>query len=91
VALAAWSPSEAAELLIAAPSACAIGDELSFRAERALGQPLEAAAPVRCTIYIARRGAAYAARFEVEAIGSPQIRASTSLDGTSAAFPRAPR
>jgi hypothetical protein len=72
VALAASSPSEAAEILIAAPSVCAIGDELSFRAERALGQPLEAAAPVRCTIYIARSGGVYGARFEVEAIGSPQ-------------------
>jgi hypothetical protein len=58
--------------LIAAPSACAIGDELSFRAERALGQSLESAAAVRCTVHISRAGGAYAARLDVSPIGSPQ-------------------
>lgn len=71
-ALALASPARAAELLIAAPSACVIGDELSFRAERALGQPLDSAADVRCTVHITRDGAAYAARLEVQAIASPE-------------------
>jgi hypothetical protein len=70
--LAASAPARAAELLIAAPSACAIGDELSFRAERALGQPLESAAAVRCTVRISRSGGAYAARLDVASIDSPQ-------------------
>jgi hypothetical protein len=71
-ALVLASPARAAELLIAAPSACVIGDELSFRAERALGQPLNSAADVRCTVHITRDGAAYAARLEVQAIASPE-------------------
>jgi hypothetical protein len=71
-ALVLASPARAAELLIAAPSACVIGDELSFRAERALGQPLDTAADVRCTIHITRDAAAYAARLEVQAIASPE-------------------
>jgi hypothetical protein len=70
--LAASAPARAAELLIAAPSACAIGDELSFRAERALGQSLESAAEVRCTVHISRAGGAYAARLDVSPVGSPQ-------------------
>jgi hypothetical protein len=70
-ALVVASPARAAELLLAAPSACAIGDELSFRAERALGQPLDSAADVRCTVHIRRDGASYAARLEVQAMASP--------------------
>lgn len=64
------SVAAAAELSIALPSACAIGDELSFRAERALGKPLGEAAPVRCTLHITRSTGAYAAQLEVAAIGS---------------------
>jgi hypothetical protein len=71
-ALVLASPARGAELLIAAPSACVLGDELSFRAERALGQPLDTAADVRCTVHITRDGAAYAARLEVQAIASPE-------------------
>jgi hypothetical protein len=69
-ALAAAGPAPAAELLIAAPSACTIGDELSHRAERALGQPLESAADVRCTVHITRDGERYAARLEVQGLAS---------------------
>lgn len=66
------SPSSgaAAELSIATPAACAVADELTFRTERALGQPIESAAAVRCTIHIARSAGMYAARMEVESIGS---------------------
>jgi hypothetical protein len=71
-ALAAAGPAPAAELLIAAPSACTIGDELSHRAERALGQPLESAADVRCTVHITRDGEQYAARLEVQGLASAQ-------------------
>jgi hypothetical protein len=60
----------AAELSIATPAACAVADELTFRTERALGQPIESAAAVRCTIHIARSAGMYAARMEVESIGS---------------------
>jgi hypothetical protein len=60
----------AAELSIATPAACAVADELTFRTERALGQPIESAAAVRCTIHIARSAGLYAARMEVETIGS---------------------
>lgn len=70
--LALASPARAAELLIAAPSACVIGDELSFRAERALGQPLDTAADVRCTVHITRDGVGYAARLEVQSIASSE-------------------
>jgi hypothetical protein len=54
-----------AELLLAQPSACAIGDEVSFRAERALGRRLASAADVRCTIRIERERDAFAARLEL--------------------------
>jgi hypothetical protein len=81
--LVASSPSRAAELWIAAPSACPIGDELSFRTERALGKPLESAAAVRCTVHIVRDGAAFAARLEVEVLGSPQPSRARSLSAPS--------
>jgi hypothetical protein len=81
--LVASSPSRAAELWIAAPSACPIGDELSFRSERALGQPLESAAAVRCTVHIGRDGAEYAARLEVQVLGSPQPSRTRSLRASS--------
>jgi hypothetical protein len=60
----------AAELSIATPAACAVADELRFRTERALGQPIESAAAVRCTVHIARSAGGYAARMEVESLGS---------------------
>ena len=64
------TPVSAAELLLAQPSPCSIGDELSFRAERALGEPLASAAPVRCTVHIERDGAGYAARLEFAGMDS---------------------
>jgi hypothetical protein len=69
-ALLQLSPVSAAELSIATPAACSVADELTFRTERALGQPIAAAAAVRCTIHIARSSGMYAARMEVESIGS---------------------
>lgn len=78
IALVAWlglaftSPAFAAELLIAAPSACPIDDDLAFRAEQALGQSLASGADVRCTVHISRDGANYAARLEVQPIGSTE-------------------
>jgi hypothetical protein len=77
------SPSRAAELWIAAPSACPVGDELSFRTERALGKPLESAAPVRCSVHIARDGAEFVARLEVEVLGSAEPSRSRSLSAPS--------
>lgn len=62
--------ARAAELSIATPAACAVADELRFRTERALGQPIESAAAVRCTVHIARSAGMYAARMEVESVGS---------------------
>jgi len=82
-ALATSSQSRAAEVRLAAPSVCNVGDELSFRAERALGQPIEAAAAVRCTIHIRRESAEYAARLEVQSIGSPQPSRSRSFSAPS--------
>lgn len=65
----------AAELLLAQPSPCAVGEELSFRAERALGRPLAAAADVRCTIRMARAPGAFTARLELaRGDGPPQLR-----------------
>jgi hypothetical protein len=81
--LVASSPSRAAELWIAAPSACPIGDELSFRTERALGKPLKSAAAVRCTVHIVRDGADFAARLEVQVLGSPQPSRARSLSASS--------
>ena len=63
--LSAAFSAHAAELLLAQPSPCAIGDELSFRAERALGQSLSTAADLRCTIRIERTAEAFAARLEL--------------------------
>jgi hypothetical protein len=62
--------ASAAELLLAQPSPCAIGDELSFRAERALGEPLASAAPVRCTVHIERDASGFAARLEFAGMDS---------------------
>jgi hypothetical protein len=81
--LVAASPSRAAELWIAAPSACSIGDELSFRTERALGKPLESAAAVGCTVHIVRDGAEFAARLEVKVLGSSQPSRARSLRASS--------
>ena len=68
--------AHAAELLLAQPSPCAIGDELSFRAERGLGQPLSTAADLRCTIRIERTAEAFAARLELSGpSGEPRQRA----------------
>ena len=64
------TPAFAAELLLAQPSPCPIGDELSFRAERALGEPLASAAPVRCTVHIERDGSAFTARLEFAGMDS---------------------
>ncbi|HTV20209.1 MAG TPA: hypothetical protein VMG12_16105, partial [Polyangiaceae bacterium] len=72
LALAIPRSAFAAELAIAMPSACPIDDDLAFRAERALGQSLESAADVRCTVHISRDGASYAARLEVQPIGSSE-------------------
>jgi hypothetical protein len=73
--LLAASPAGAAELLLAHPSACTIGDELSSRTERALGRPLAAAAALRCTIHIVHDQGAFAARLELERQGQPsQLR-----------------
>jgi hypothetical protein len=69
-ALVQLSTANAAELSIATPAACSVAEELTFRTERALGQPIALAAPVRCTIHIARSSGMYAARMEVESIGS---------------------
>jgi len=69
-ALVSSRPAWAAELLIAAPAACPVDDELPFRAEQALGQPLDSAADVRCTVHITHDGASYVARLEVQAMGS---------------------
>lgn len=82
---AASDPARGAELSIAAPSACAIGEELLFRAERALGQSLESAADVRCTVHITRDGASYAARLEVEEIASPVPSRLRSFSASSCA------
>jgi hypothetical protein len=81
--LVASSPSRAAELWIATPSACPIGDELSFRTERALGKPLETAAAVRCTVQIVRDGAEFVARLEVQMLGSAQPSRARSLSAPS--------
>jgi hypothetical protein len=70
-------PAAAAELSVVAPRACAIGEEISFRAERALGQPLKSAANVRCSIHIAHASGVYAARLELDTPGSsrpPRLR-----------------
>jgi hypothetical protein len=64
------STARGAELLLAQPAACAIGDELAFRVELALGQPLATAADVRCTIHIERQGPEFAARLELGAPGA---------------------
>jgi hypothetical protein len=72
-ALAVWArvgPAAAADVSVVAPRACAIGDELSFRAEQALGQPLKSAANVRCSIHIAHAPGVYAARLELDWPGS---------------------
>jgi len=67
--------ARAAELFLAQPSPCAIGEELSFRAERALGRPLAAAADVRCTIRMARAAGAFTARLELaRGDGPAQLR-----------------
>jgi hypothetical protein len=63
--------ASAAELVLDQPSACAIGSELPFRAERALGQPLATAAAVRCSISIEREGDAFAAQMELSTPGAP--------------------
>lgn len=60
----------AAELLLTEPSACELGEELPFRAERALGQPLATAAPVRCTIHVERDGALFSAEMELSTVGA---------------------
>lgn len=75
-------PVSAAELLLEQPSACAIESELPSRAERALGQPLATAAPVRCTVSIERAGDAFAAQLEISrpgaaAAGTRSFRAPT--------------
>lgn len=62
--------ASAAELSITAPTACAVADEQTFRTERALSQSIESAAPVRCSVHIERTARRYAARLEVEPIGS---------------------
>jgi hypothetical protein len=77
--------AHAAELSISAPTACSIGEELTFRVERALGQPLESAAPVRCTIHIARSSGMYGARMEVESIGSGRPSRLRSFSGPTCA------
>src|SRR5262245_14272479 len=81
--LAMSSPASAAELWIAAPSACPVGEELAFLAEQALGRPLASAADVRCTVHIARDGAAYAARLEVQALGSGEPSRQRALSAPS--------
>lgn len=69
-ALGVSSPARGAELLLAQPSVCAIGDELSFRVERALGRPVAAAGPARCTLQVARENAgSFSARLEIESPG----------------------
>jgi hypothetical protein len=70
VAFARVEPAAAAELSVAAPRACAIADEIAFRAERALGQSLKSAANVRCSIHIAHASGVYAARLELDSPGS---------------------
>lgn len=57
--------ASAAELVLAQPSACDISEELSFRAERALEQPLATAADVRCTVYIEQDAQGFRARLEL--------------------------
>jgi len=67
-----FAPREAgaAELLLTEPSPCEFGEELPFRAERALGQPLATAAPVRCTIHVEREGALFSADMELSTVGA---------------------
>jgi hypothetical protein len=79
--LARVGPAAAAELSVVAPKACAIGDEISFRAERALGQPLKSAANVRCSVHIVHASGVYAARLELDAPGAsrpPRLRSFTA-------------
>jgi hypothetical protein len=71
--------ARAAELVLAQPSACAIGDELPLRAERAMGQALAAAAPVRCTIQIERDGDAFEAQMAVSTAGGTQAAGQRSF------------
>jgi len=70
-ALCVTSPARGAELSLGRPSACAIGDELSFRAARALGRPLSEAGPARCTVHIVHDQGSLSARLEIESPGRP--------------------
>lgn len=63
-ALCVTSPARGTEVILAEPSACAIGEELAFRAQRALGRPLSEAGASRCTVHVARDGDALSALLE---------------------------
>jgi hypothetical protein len=74
MALGLWvagAPASATELLLAQPSACAIGDELWSRSEQTLGRPLTSVADLRCTVHIVHDQGWFAARLELERRGRP--------------------
>jgi hypothetical protein len=71
--------AHAAELVLEQPSACAVESELPLLAERALGQPLESAATVRCSISIEREGDAFAAQMELSTPGAPSAAGKRSF------------
>jgi hypothetical protein len=62
VAVESSAPAGASELDIAEPNPCADGEELSFLAERALGQPLASVSGPNLDVRIRREGRRYAAR-----------------------------
>lgn len=86
VALLGSSPetAAAAELSLVEPAACVTLDELSFRVERLLGQPLASAEALRLSLRVEQETGGFAARLEVERPDSAE-RGVRSLRASSCA------
>jgi hypothetical protein len=83
----AWGVSggaaSAAELRLGEPSVCVTVEELSFRVERALGQPLAQAAPLELLVSAAHREpSGFSARVEISEAGIPDSAGSRSFSAT---------
>jgi hypothetical protein len=76
------APAAAAELVLTEPAPCITADELAFRVERLLGQPLSRVEAMQLSVRIEPDRDGYAARFEVSRPGDVE-RGQRSLRAAS--------
>jgi hypothetical protein len=79
LAAGAHSPLAAAEITLAEPAACVSHDDLEFQMERALGQPLEAAAAARFLVHVQAAQPGYRAELAISEDGARPTRGFRSL------------